>query len=80
MEPKIPGAINGGLFKKDPTGNHPILVIKVDSIDEYTKKVENSGGKIVMPKIEIGKLGSYARVSDTEGNIIGLWEEKQYQN
>ena len=27
-----------------------------------------------MPKMEVGQFGSYARVSDTEGNIIGLWQ------
>ena len=74
MQPKTPGTINGGMFKKDPTGNYPILVIGVDSIDEHIKKVENSGGKIVMPKIDVGQFGKYARVSDTEGNIIGLWQ------
>jgi predicted enzyme related to lactoylglutathione lyase len=29
-----------------------------------------------MPKIPVGEYGYYARVSDPEGNIIGIWEER----
>jgi len=75
MEPKTPGAINGGLMKKDDTAKHPLVLIEVPSIDEHLKKIEQNGGKTVMPKINAGNLGMYARVEDTEGNIIGLWEK-----
>lgn len=75
MEPKTPGAINGGLMKKDDTAKHPLVLIEVPSIDEHLKKIEQNGGKTVMPKINAGNLGMYARVADTEGNIIGLWEK-----
>ena len=74
MHPKEPGAINGGLLPKDPTGSHPMIVIDVPSIDEHIKKIESSGGKTVMPVMKIGEFGLYARVSDTEGNIIGIWQ------
>lgn len=74
MHPKEPGAINGGLPPKDPTGTHPMIVIDVPSIEEHIKKVESSGGKTVMPIMKIGEFGLYARVSDTEGNIIGIWQ------
>jgi len=74
MHPKEPGAINGGLLPKDPTGPHPMIVIDVPSLEEHIKKVESSGGKTVMPMMKIGEFGLYARVSDTEGNIIGIWQ------
>jgi len=74
MHPKEPGAINGGLLPKDPTGSHPMIVIDVPSLEEHIKKVESSGGKTVMPMMKIGEFGLYARVSDTEGNIIGIWQ------
>lgn len=74
MMPKTPGSINGGMLKRDPTGPNPIIVIDVPSIDEHVKKIESFGGKVVMPKIPIGDFGFYSRVSDTEGNIIGLWQ------
>ncbi|WP_316506576.1 VOC family protein [Nitrosopumilus sp.] len=74
MKPKEPGAINGGLLPKDPTGAHPVIVIDVPSLDEHIKKVESAGGKTVMPKMQVGNFGLYARVKDTEDNIIGIWQ------
>ena len=67
-------AINGGLIKRDPTTEHPVIIIDVPSIDEHIKKIESAGGKVVMPKTEIGNFGLYAKVSDTEGNVIGIWQ------
>jgi len=74
MMPTEPGAINGGLLKKDPTGEHPLIVIDVPSVDEHIKKIESAGGKVVMPTMKVGDFGLYARVADTEGNVIGIWQ------
>ena len=74
MKPKESGAINGGLFPKDPTCEHPVVVIDVPSVEEHIKKVESAGGKTVMPVLKMGEFGLYARVSDTEGNVIGIWQ------
>jgi predicted enzyme related to lactoylglutathione lyase len=74
LEPKTPGAINGGLLKRDDTGKHPVILIEVPSIDEHLKKIEQNGGKTVMPKTTVGNFGLYARVEDTEGNVIAIWE------
>lgn len=74
MRPKEPGAINGGLLPKDPTGSSPVIVIDVPSVDDHIKKIESAGGKTVMPKMQVGGFGLYARIADTEGNIIGIWQ------
>ena len=71
---KEPGAINGGLLPKDPTGPNPVIVIDVPSVEEHIKKIESSGGKTVMPVMKIGEFGLYARVTDTEDNVIGIWQ------
>ena len=54
------------------TGEHPVIVVDVLSIDEHIDKIGQSGGKIVMPKMTIDNFGFYAQVSDTEGNVIGI--------
>ncbi len=74
MMPKEPGAINGGLLKRDPTGEHPVIVIDVQNLDEHLTKIESAGGKVVMEKMQVGDFGLYARVEDTEGNVIGVWQ------
>ena len=45
------------------------------SIDEYLKKIESAGGKVIKPKDPILDIAFFALVEDTEGNIIGLWED-----
>lgn len=44
--------------------------ISVDNIDETADIVTKSGGKILMPKMEIPHVGSLIKFSDTEGNIV----------
>lgn len=73
--PKEAGAINGGLMKRQAPGESPVIVINVPSVDEYVNKVEQAGGKVAMPKMQVGDMGLYARVADTEGNVIGLWQD-----
>ncbi len=70
--PKEGGAINGDIMKRTETAKSPTIVINVSSVDEYVKKVEAAGGKLVEPKKQIMDMGYYARVSDTEGNTLGL--------
>ena len=72
--PKEPGAINGGLFQRSREAPSPTLYIAVASIAESVRKVEANSGRLVTPKTPIPGMGAYARVADTEGNIIGLFE------
>jgi uncharacterized protein len=73
--PKESGAINGGMYKRgEGSAKGPVIVIDVSSIDEYIKKVEAAGGKVFREKTQVGEMGFYAQVEDTEGNVIGIWE------
>jgi hypothetical protein len=65
--------INGGLMQRQNPGQPFMNYINVDSIDDACKKVEASGGAIVLPKQEIGQgMGWIAAFKDTEGNILGF--------
>ncbi|MGH9374438.1 MAG: VOC family protein [Vicinamibacterales bacterium] len=75
--PKEPGAINGGLFERPKEAPNPTLYVGVNSVDAAIKKVEAAGGKVVTPKTPIPGMGAYARIADTEGNVIGLFEGQQ---
>ena len=44
----------------------------VESLDAALKRVEESGGRVAMPKTQIGEHGFYALISDTEGNTVGF--------
>ena len=43
-----------------------------DNLSVALSKVEMAGGKIIMPKTEIGENGFIAQFSDTEGNRVAL--------
>jgi predicted enzyme related to lactoylglutathione lyase len=73
--PEEPGAINGALYLREKPEECPTIVINVPSIDEDLKKIEKAGCKVVWPKSPVGDFGFYAQVADTEGNVIGLWED-----
>ena len=76
MMPKKPGAINGGLMKRKNPGQPFMNYVHVDSIDVMLKTVIKNGGKICLPKQEIGKgMGWIAAFQDTEGNLMGLHQE-----
>lgn len=74
MMPMESGAINGGMMKRQVAGEQPIIVVSVASVDESLKKIESAGGGVVLPKMKVGGMGWYARAMDTEGNIVGIWE------
>jgi predicted enzyme related to lactoylglutathione lyase len=72
--PTEPGAINGGLVKRTAETPVPVITVDVESIDDSLKQIESSGGSTVTPRTEIPGMGSYAYFKDTEGNVVGLWE------
>ncbi len=74
--PTEPGFINGGLFERSAEfpGKAPNVVIDVPSIDAALRKVEAAGGKTVTEKMPVGDMGFAAYFIDTEGNMMGLWQ------
>jgi predicted enzyme related to lactoylglutathione lyase len=74
QRPKEPGAINGGLFQRPKEAPSPAIYVGVASIDATIEKVTRAGGTVVTPKTPIPGMGAYARVGDTEGNVIGLFQ------
>lgn len=73
--PDKPGAINGALFDRDEKLKTPVITIDVNSIDEALEKIEEAGGSRLIEKGEVPEMGFYAYFKDSEGNVMGLWEE-----
>jgi hypothetical protein len=53
----------------------PFLEIKVDSIDSVIERIVAAGGEILKDKSPISDFAFFAVVKDTEGNLLGLWED-----
>jgi predicted enzyme related to lactoylglutathione lyase len=72
--PKQPGAINGGMMKRQDPLRHPVVTIDVESIDDALAEVKKNGGQVVREKLAVGDMGFTAYFRDSEGNVIGLWQ------
>jgi len=73
---KLPG-INGGLAKRMPGQAGVTNTIDVPSVDEFARKIESKGGKVIMPKMAILGVGYFAQCLDTEGNVFGIIQMDQ---
>ena len=71
-----PGAINGGIMHKKDQLQHPIITISTNNMDESIQAVKDAGGTIVGEPYDVGTMGIAAYFKDTEGNIMGLWQDK----
>ena len=47
------------------------------SVDAYASRIEEEGGKVIMPKTEIPDMGFIIVFLDTENNMFGLYEAKK---
>ena len=72
--PSEPGFINGGLLERSAAFDGPVLVIEVDDIEGALRQVEERGGTTVSAKQAVGEMGFSAYFTDTEGNLMGLWQ------
>ena len=72
--PKQPGAINGGMLKRQDPVRHPVVTIDVENMDDALAKVKMNGGQIVREKLPVSEMGFAAYFKDPEGNVIGLWQ------
>ena len=74
---KEPGFINGGMFERGgqflPTG--PTVAVTVPDIAAAMEKVKANGGTVLGEPMNIGGMGMYVYIKDTEGNTIGVWQD-----
>ncbi len=64
--------IHGAITPRDHKGT--TIAIDVPLVDEFTAKVVEAGGSVVMPKVPIPGIGYHAYCMDTEGNVFGIIE------
>lgn len=72
--PIRPG-VNGGMMRRQNPQHKPVNYIRVEFIDEYTKRIEALGGRVVVPKMEVPGIGWWAQALDPEGNLFAILQE-----
>lgn len=74
--PTEAGFINGGLIDRAASvGRTPVVVIDVEDIDATLARIEAQGGRPLREKEPVGEMGFAAYFEDSEGNVVGLWED-----
>jgi predicted enzyme related to lactoylglutathione lyase len=68
------GEPGGGLMKRMAPEQPITNYIGVENVDEFARKAESLGAKILMPKTPVPAMGWFAQLQDTEGNVFALWE------
>lgn len=69
--------IDGGLSRRTEAEPSTVNTIDVSSVDEYVKKIENNGGKIIRPKQAVPGVGWMSYFKDPEGNVWGIMESDE---
>ncbi len=71
-------ALGGGMMKKQSPQQQGITnYFDVKSVQEYSAKVEQLGGKVISPKMPVPGMGYIAICTDTENNGFGIFEADQ---
>jgi predicted enzyme related to lactoylglutathione lyase len=63
-----------GVIERRSEGDVTRNTVDVADVDEYVRKVEAAGGKVVKPKTALAGVGWYAYCADTEGNVFGMMQ------
>ncbi|WP_298904750.1 VOC family protein [uncultured Psychroserpens sp.] len=68
----VGGAIIEGEGQNPTTDGATIYLNGGENLETALNKVEANGGKVMMPKTDIGQFGFIAQFLDTEGNRVAL--------
>ncbi|UCC62038.1 MAG: VOC family protein [Anaerolineae bacterium] len=67
----------GGLMARQAPDQGPVYYVQVESVADYAAKVEELGGKVIVPQSPVPGMGWFAHFQDTEGNVFALWESDE---
>jgi uncharacterized protein len=75
-EGAVTGAIIEGANYKPSQSGTLVYLNAGKNLEGALKRVSDAGGKVVLPKTDIGEYGYIARFVDTEGNLVALHTPK----
>jgi predicted enzyme related to lactoylglutathione lyase len=72
VEPTAPVKLTGGIGPSQQRQPLVIFYVKVIDPGETLKRVQQLGGRVVMPATDVQGGITFARFADPEGNVVGL--------
>ena len=67
------GYIGGGMFQRHDI-DRPVITIQVDDMTKALESIAGHGGKPVGEPQPVGDMGIASYFTDSEGNLMGLWQ------
>jgi predicted enzyme related to lactoylglutathione lyase len=71
--PQGPG-VNGGLMRRMYPGQPLVNYINVEDVEDYTRRAQRLGAKVMMEKQPVPGMGWFAQLTDPEGNLFAVWQ------
>jgi predicted enzyme related to lactoylglutathione lyase len=71
VDPSSAG-VGGGIGGSPDGSSHVTVYVAVDDPQAYLDRIEQMGGKTIMPVTEIPGMVTFAQFADPEGNMVGL--------
>ncbi len=68
------GYIGGGMFQRAKEVPTPVITIEVDDMTKALASVAEHGGAAIGKPEPVGEMGIAAYFTDSEGNLMGLWQ------
>ena len=64
----------GGMMQRMAPEQGITVYLGVESVDEVSKKAQDLGASLIVPKQAVPGMGFFVQLQDTEGNVFALWE------
>jgi uncharacterized protein len=68
------GGIGGGVGQAQEGPGHVTVYVEVDDPQGALDKIEQHGGKTVMPVTEVPNMVTFALFNDPEGHLVGIFK------
>lgn len=72
--PVATGYIGGGMFQRQADIGRRVVTIDVDDMTAALAAIAEHGGAAVGDPQRVGDMGIAAYFTDSEGNLMGLWQ------
>lgn len=74
IDTRSPEGIQGFMTSLGHEPHHYVMIyVQVEDIAAHLSRVEELGGKIMVPETEVPGQGHFAWIHDLDDNIVGLW-------
>jgi predicted enzyme related to lactoylglutathione lyase len=78
--PKDETSVGGALTKfpeRGPSAQGTLVYLNANGqLDAVLSRIGDAGGKVILPKTDIGDPGFIGIFSDSEGNVVGVHSER----